>query len=201
MLSCKSEARKFFKSEIKKYSQVFDFTEFSRCISLRLSALDIWKKNMVLASYRALPMELSPADFEMKQSDYLRFVIPQVNPAGAIQFIWSGSEKCFETNAWGVQQPVGGDVCPLKDIDVFLVPGLAFDRKGNRLGRGKGCYDRILSQSSGLKIGVAGTYQIFNENIPVETHDVSMDMLCTEKFVFIPLKHSSIFKHNVTRIA
>ncbi len=201
MWSCKNEARKFFKSEIKKHSQVFDFVEFSNQVSLRLSILDIWKKDMVLASYRALPMELSPTDFELKQSDYLRFVIPQVDPSGAMRFIWSGSEKCFETNAWGVQQPVGGDVCPLKDIDVFLVPGLAFDRKGNRLGRGKGCYDRILSQSSRLKIGVAGSYQIHNENLPVEAHDVPMDVLCTEKFVFIPLKHSSIFKHTVTRIA
>ena len=86
---------------------------------------------------------------------------------GAMQFVWSGSEQGFE-NVLGVQQPVGGDVCPLKEIDVFLVPGLAFDRKGNRLGRGKGCYDKVLSQFSALKIGCAGSYQICEDTLPVE---------------------------------
>ena len=202
MLFCKDEAREFFKDKIKKHTQISDFVKFSYGISARLSALDIWKKGMVLASYKALPTELSLADFETKQSDYLRFVIPKVDQTGAMQFIWSGSERCFE-NSLGVQQPVGGDVCPLKDIDVFLVPGLAFDRSGNRLGRGKGCYDKVLSKSSGLKIGCAGSHQVYEDTLPVDEQDVSMDVLCTQSFVFIPLKHSSIFKkfNTVKRIA
>lgn len=193
MLFCKDEAREFFKGKIKKHSQLSDFVEFSYRISNHLSRLDIWKKGMVLASYKALPTELSLADFETKQSDYLKFVIPRVDQTGTMQFIWSGSERCFE-NSLGVQQPVGGDVCPLEDIDVFLVPGLAFDRRGNRLGRGKGCYDKVLSKSSALKIGCAGSYQVYEDTLPVNEQDVSMDVLCTESFAFIPIKQSSIFK-------
>ena len=196
MFSCKSEARQFFKDKIKRHSQVFDFVQLSHQISRCLSSLDIWKRDMVLASYKALPTEVSLSDFESTQSDQLKFVIPKIDSKGAMQFIWSGSEKSFETNAWGVQQPVGGDTCPLKDIDVFLVPGLAFDRNGNRLGRGKGCYDRALSKSTGLKIGCGGSYQIYNDSLPVEDHDVSMDALCTENFVFLHLKHSNFFKHS-----
>ena len=122
MLLCKDEVRTLFKDKIKQHSQVSDFVEFSRRMSMRLSDLGIWKKKMVLASYRALPTELSLADFETKHRDYLKFVIPKMDSTGAMQFVWSGSEQGFET-VLGVQQPVGGDVCPLKDIDVFLVPG------------------------------------------------------------------------------
>ena len=52
----------------------------------------------------------------------------------------------------------------IQDIDVFFVPGLVFDRRGVRLGRGLGFYDKVLSQSKeGLKIGVAWNFQLESE--------------------------------------
>lgn len=59
-------------------------------------------------------------------------------------------------------------------IDVILVPGVAFDAYGNRLGRGKGYYDKILKQTNAYKIGVCFDFQ-FIENVPTEVHDVKMD--------------------------
>ena len=68
MLSCKNEVRELFKDKIKQQSQVSDFVEFSSRMSTRLSDMGIWKKGMVLASYRALSTELSLSDFETKHS-------------------------------------------------------------------------------------------------------------------------------------
>ena len=62
---------------------------------------------------------------------------------------------------------------------IWLVPALAFDRSGNRLGRGGGFYDRLLEGGTGLKIGVAHDVQLV-EALPVSSHDVRMDYVITE---------------------
>ena len=67
------------------------------------------------------------------------------------------------------------------EIDVFLVPGLAFDPNGGRLGNGAGHYDRILSSARGdsATIGIAPAARLVDV-VPVEQHDVRVDWLATE---------------------
>jgi 5,10-methenyltetrahydrofolate synthetase len=67
------------------------------------------------------------------------------------------------------------------DPSWIMVPGVAFDLKGGRVGRGKGYYDRYLEPSSSLRLGLAWSEQIL-ERVPVESHDCHMDYLITEKF-------------------
>ena len=67
---------------------------------------------------------------------------------------------------------------PLNQLDLALVPGLAFSLAGGRLGRGQGYYDRLLAQVSGWKCGVAFEFQTAAE-VPVEPHDVRMNCLVT----------------------
>lgn len=69
-------------------------------------------------------------------------------------------------------------VIPPREIDLILVPGIAFDLRGHRLGRGKGFYDRLLAEIRGVKCGIAFDEQIAGE-IPVEPHDVRMDFILT----------------------
>lgn len=66
----------------------------------------------------------------------------------------------------------------LNQFDLVLVPGLAFDLHGNRLGRGRGFYDRLLGQASGVKCGVGYDFQLL-ENVPVEPHDAKVDFIFT----------------------
>lgn len=67
--------------------------------------------------------------------------------------------------------------------DLILVPGVGFSPIGQRLGRGKGFYDRYLELYSGLKIGIGFEMQVEDE-IPCEEHDVLMDYLITEKKIY-----------------
>ena len=67
---------------------------------------------------------------------------------------------------------------PLNKFDLMLVPGVAFDLSGNRLGRGQGFYDRILAEASGIKCGVAHDFQLL-EKIPAEPHDAKVDFIFT----------------------
>ena len=71
---------------------------------------------------------------------------------------------------------------PVTRPDVWLVPGLAFDRKGNRLGRGRGYFDALLQHAPGIKIALTHDFQLLNE-VPVEPHDVRMDFIVTENQV------------------
>jgi 5-formyltetrahydrofolate cyclo-ligase len=66
----------------------------------------------------------------------------------------------------------------------LLVPGLAFDLAGNRLGRGLGCFDAILRDATGTKIALAHDFQVLPE-IPVDSHDVRVDFIVTEERVII----------------
>jgi 5-formyltetrahydrofolate cyclo-ligase len=69
-------------------------------------------------------------------------------------------------------------------IEVWFVPGVAFDHRGHRLGLGKGYYDGFLRNSKGIKVGVAYDFQVFQEAIPSLSHDVSMDIIATDRHVY-----------------
>ena len=96
-------------------------------------------------------------------------------------------EACHITNAqadvrvgyFGIREP-NADCArtKLSAVDLILVPGVAFDRQGHRLGRGKGYYDRLLKTVRGLKCGVGFDEQLVEE-IPVEAHDVRLDFVVT----------------------
>ena len=66
-----------------------------------------------------------------------------------------------------------------RKLDALLVPGLAFDEMGNRLGRGHGFFDRILQKTTGAKLALAYDFQLVEE-VPAEEHDVRMDFIITE---------------------
>ena len=81
---------------------------------------------------------------------------------------------------FGVREPASSCAeVPLNQFDLVLVPGVAFDLSGNRLGRGRGFYDRLLAEASGVKCGVGYDFQLL-ENIPAEPHDGKV------KFIFTP---------------
>lgn len=73
---------------------------------------------------------------------------------------------------------------PLVKPKVVIVPGLAFSRRGARLGRGKGYYDRYLGEHSVYKIGICWEGQIFEE-VTIEEHDVPMDAVITDQNIYI----------------
>ena len=76
--------------------------------------------------------------------------------------------------AYHIMEPVGMTFTDLSQIDVALIPGIAFDAQGHRLGRGKGYYDRFLSLISTKTLGLCFDFQKVAE-VPVEAQDVAVD--------------------------
>lgn len=116
-------------------------------------------------------------------SESRRVCVPSFDPVGQ-RYICS-ELKHFD---WDLREGLLGILEPRHDavrpvyaekVDAWLVPGLAFDRQGNRLGRGKGYYDQLLRNARGVKIGVGYDFQLVRE-VPAEAHDVRLDFIVTE---------------------
>lgn len=87
--------------------------------------------------------------------------------------------KDIREGKFGIREPHEGcETIALNRLDLILVPGVAFDQHGRRLGRGKGFYDQLLESVRGTTCGVAFDEQIMDE-IPVEPHDVHLNCILT----------------------
>lgn len=85
----------------------------------------------------------------------------------------------FSAGPYGIREPVDPALVPLSDIDLIMVPGVAFERRGgHRLGRGGGYYDRMLEKFQGVAAAVAFDFQIV-PTIPFESHDQPVDLIVT----------------------
>lgn len=82
-----------------------------------------------------------------------------------------------------IMEPEGDECVPAVEIDLAIIPGIAFDSRCNRLGRGKGFYDRLLPQLKCRTIGLAFSFQIVDE-IPCEPFDKPLDMVLTENTLY-----------------
>ncbi len=89
-------------------------------------------------------------------------------------------DDSLSKGGFGVMEPVDGDVVDECDVDVWIVPGVGFDRSGNRLGRGGGVYDMLLEGAPGLKIGVGFGCQLTSA-VPAGDGDRKMDVIVTDK--------------------
>ncbi len=83
---------------------------------------------------------------------------------------------------FGIPEPRGFEPVPPESVAVYLLPGVAFDRQGRRLGYGKGYYDTLLSRipPDSLKVGIAFSEQIV-PRVPVNRLDISMDVIITDE--------------------
>ena len=106
----------------------------------------------------------------------MRVVLPRVE--GEQMNFYAYDKDSMAIGAYGINEPQRGVPVRPSEIEAVVVPGVAFSVDGARMGRGKGYYDRYLSQCgfSALKIGVCYSEQIVSD-IPFEPHDVAMDVV------------------------
>lgn len=126
--------------------------------------------------YHSLPDEVDTHDFVRYWATRKTVLLP-VMKNDEIELRQYTLEKGLSEGRFGVQEPEGEAFEDYASIDLAVVPGVAFDMQGNRMGRGKGCYDRLLARmkNAGVyKIGICFPFQIV-ENVPTEPHDIPMD--------------------------
>jgi len=158
----------------------------SRLITEYLSRLDPLLEASVVMGYVAINNEVDVWPFlEHCLGQGKTVVLPRIEVATdclvAVRF--TGRENLIK-GKFGITEPQG-EALPPELIDAVLVPGVAFDRRGYRLGYGKGYYDRFLPKlrRGALTIGIAHSHQVVDE-IPHSFHDYRLDYLVTEKGLF-----------------
>lgn len=118
-----------------------------------------------------------------------RLVIPLCHMNNLIPCVIKNLDQDIHVGTWGILEPQKDRIRPLppKEIDLVLVPGVAFDYQGNRLGYGRGYYDRFLPQLKDgiLSAGLSFACQIV-EKIPTDDYDCKMSLLITESGLIYP---------------
>ena len=156
----------------------------SSCMAQRLAEHPIWKNSSGVLIFAPLTKEPDLSAL-MQEGRLLKKTIALLRtsslPAGYEPCLVSDWGNDLRTGAFGILEP--NEKCELaqwNQLDLALIPGVAFDQFGRRLGKGKGFYDRVLIPFRGLKIGVCFDEQIVKPPlIPMEPHDIHMDWILT----------------------
>lgn len=128
--------------------------------------------------YHSLPDEVHTHDFIARWSGKKQVLLPVVTGDDLVLRKYTAPEDLAQ-GAYGIEEPTGELFTDYEAIDFIAVPGVAFDRKGNRLGRGKGYYDRLLPRiPSAFKAGICFPFQMVEE-VPSEPFDIRMDEIIT----------------------
>jgi len=151
----------------------------------RLIAQPEFRRAEAIMIYLPLPdeVDLSPIALRAWQQQK-RIAAPKVSwdQRHMIPIEIRSLETDVVTTSRGLREPADGEPVPVEMLDLVVVPALAFDRRGNRLGRGAGFYDRFLAQREfrGVAAGLAFQEQLIDE-VPVQENDVPVCMLVTDE--------------------
>lgn len=176
----KSELRKLVKSckshvtmdqMLNESKRVFDFIE----------QLPQFQKAENVLLYYSLPDELPTHSIVDKWCESKNVFLPRVN--GEDLDVVPYSHNLKDDNRFHIGEPQGNPVSA-DLIDLIIAPAVALDSKGNRLGRGKGFYDRLLSKTRAYTIGVALECQLV-DLVPTQEHDIKLDAIVTSDQHFI----------------
>ena len=140
-----------------------------------------WVDSKHVLLYHSLPDELPTHEYLGIINNIKQIYLPRVN--GNTLEILKYDKECLSSGAFNIAEPTGLDVVELSKIDIIVVPGMAFDKSCNRLGRGKGYYDSLLKNANAIKIGICYDFQLF-ESIPTEPHDIKMDIVITPSHIY-----------------
>ncbi|QDV91428.1 5-formyltetrahydrofolate cyclo-ligase family protein [Phycisphaerae bacterium RAS2] len=162
-----------------------DMATRSRAAARLLLAEPEYRRCETIMIYLSLPQEADTTPIVLQAwQDGKRVVAPQVSWESRQMIpmeIRDLDTEVAANNQLGVREPVSGQIIPVQQIDLVIVPGLGFDPFGNRLGRGRGFYDRFLGKPEfrGVSCGFALEEQVV-DSIPAGPLDQRVHMLITD---------------------
>ena len=177
----KTELRKRLKAERAKL-RAEQVALSSEQVSRHILACDAYRKAQCIMGYLAFGKELSvDAVLRAALAEGKKVVVPLVTSATEMVPVVLQSMQDFELDRYGirsVREPA--QQCEPQAIDLVLVPGVAFDREGGRLGMGAGYYDRFLPQTQGAVLMGIAYDALLQKALPKDEYDVCMQLLASE---------------------
>ena len=175
---CIKDRKKRLRGRIR--ASVADVT---RDISIweQLEALPQFKEADSVLLYWSMPSEVDTHSFLERWYGRKRLYLPRV--AGEVLEIREYMPEDLQEGYRGIMEP-SSQATQVSEVDLAVVPGMAFDAKGNRLGRGGGFYDRLLPSLTCPKVGVCRMEQLVDE-VPVQEWDQKVDIVITPANCYI----------------
>jgi 5-formyltetrahydrofolate cyclo-ligase len=181
----KTELRRELKKRLKSLPPE-SFTHEGARAAVLIKKLPLWETYTTLLLFLSAKTEIDTAPLlEAALGDKKRVFAPRIQGDDLVFCPVRCAAGPWEEGPWGIREPreAGAELSPADFPALIIVPGLGFDRQGNRLGRGKGFYDRFLAalEGEGLvfkTLGLCMEAQVVPE-IPVEPRDKKMDGVCT----------------------
>ena len=171
----KTELRACIKQKKKEYSSE-ELAHLSATICREVEQHPLFQSAQTVLLYHALPDEVQTQELIHRWHDKKLILLPVVVGDELEIRCYQGNHN-LHTGAFRIQEPEGAAFTEFSRIDLAIIPGVAFDRQNNRLGRGKGYYDRLLSRLRCHHIYTIGLAYDFQrvESIPCEPHDIPMN--------------------------
>jgi len=167
--------------EERKNQEKKDIVKKGNAIKEKLFALEEYKKAKTVMFFVSFGKEVYTHNivYEALKDGNKKVVVPKVID---FEIVPCHIENCFnmQRSSYGIQEPIDTKKVDKPEIDIVLVPGIGFDKKGNRIGFGKGYYDNFLKNTSALKIGLCMDFEII-EDIPSDEWDIPVDIIISEK--------------------
>ena len=145
----------------------------SASVIQKLKSNTLFQAAQTICLYNSLPDEVDTRALIDELKSQKRILLPSIQDGDIVLHEYAPSDTLAEGH-YGIQESQGRVFTDFGNIDLIVVPGMAFDTQGNRLGRGKGYYDRFLPKVRAHKIGLCFGFQYF-EHIAHDIHDVKMD--------------------------
>lgn len=174
-----SDQKKALRKEIRRLKSFADaqtMREGSADIFSQIEALDQFKAAKTILAYWSMPDEVSTHDFVKKWHTQKRILLPLVMGENLELRVFTGMDCMVVGPSFGILEPRNGLPYNNEAIDFAVIPGVAFDLLGNRLGRGRGYYDKLLKHQNTYKVGVAFRFQVVTA-VPVDNFDIAMNLI------------------------
>ncbi len=171
------------RQEVRKLKKTLsDSEKLSRSNTLMQSieALAEFQQAATMLLYWSMTDEVQTHQLVERWHTKKKVLLPCVDGDNLLLRQYTGANCMHAGEQFGIGEPQGEIFSDIDSIDLIVVPGVAFDSHCNRMGRGRGFYDRLLATTPhAIKIGVAFDFQIF-DTIPVEPFDQPMDIVVGE---------------------
>lgn len=176
------ERKKLLRKQIREEKKNQDPERLKTLSSALLACLEKHPRfiasNTVLL-YHSLGDEVQTHAFVEKWYREKKVLLPVVR-GDILELRHYTGKECLEVGSFGIEEPTGENFTDYEEIELGIIPGMSFDRQGNRLGRGKGYYDKLLPLLRSYNIGICYQFQA-REEIPSEPFDQPMDEVWTEE--------------------
>lgn len=182
----KKELRNHYKTKRQQLSNDH-ITTASIAIANNLLSIPIWSHSnyhLFLSILEQKEVDTSPV-LSILQGKDKNIVLPKVITAHTLEHFLLTDQTVLKKNKWNIPEPTGGITVPVSQLDVVFIPLLAFDRHGNRVGYGKGFYDRFLTQCNAkvIKVGLS-FFEAETQITDVQESDIPLDYAVTPKQVY-----------------